>query len=146
MEEIKLREQLLVQKCLNTIINDYREREDVNALIDRKLEFLSFLNNNEPEEVLYGIEYIRLQYEDIYVLLGSMIFEYQQNKLQGSLYCKPIPNIESSNIPVPENVVIRSTVKAVPVTIRIKEANWLDKIKNWCKELIKNNSKEEGND
>ena len=74
--ELKLREQLLVEKCLNTIIQDYQDQisvNNVNALIDLKLDFLSFLGSNQPEEVEYGIQYIKLKYEDIYILLGSMI-------------------------------------------------------------------------
>ncbi len=91
--EIKLREKLLVQKCLNTIIEDYKaDPEDVNALINLKLDFLSFLDSNEPEEVEYGIQYVKNAYEDIYVLLGAIILEYQINKMEGSLYCKPVPS------------------------------------------------------
>ena len=119
--EIKLREKLLVEKCLNSIIRDYKNRDDVNALLDLKLDFLSFLTSNEPEEIQYGIEYLRLQYEDIYLLLGGMILEYQQNKLEGSLECKPIPR--------------RDAIESIPLTIEIKET-WLDKIKNWFKDVF----------
>ena len=118
--ELKLREQLLVEKCLNTIIQDYQDQisvNNVNALIDLKLDFLSFLGSNQPEEVEYGIQYIKLKYEDIYILLGSMILEYQMNKLDGSLFCKPIPE---------------------KVTITIKKPTLGQKIKNMFNDLVGN--------
>ena len=114
---LKLREKLLVEKCLNSIIRDYQKREDVNALIDLKLDFLSFLTSNLQEEVVYGLEYIKLKYPDIHVLLGSMILEYTTNGLNGSLECKPIPGIEE-----PEIVEIRYTL--------------LDRIKDWIKSFF----------
>lgn len=123
--EIKLREKLLVEKCLNSIIRDYKNRDDVNALIDLKLDFLSFLTSNQPEEIEYGIEYIRLQYEDVYILLGGMILEYQQNKLEGSLHCKPLPG---------------TAIESIPVTIEIKET-WFDKIQSWFKSLFETEEK-----
>lgn len=116
--ELKLREKLLVEKCLNSIIKDYKRRDDINALIDLKLDFLSFLSSNLPEEIEYGIEYIRLQYEDIYITLGSMILEYTTNKLDGALECKPI-GIESISVP-----------------LEIKYTIW-DKIKHWFGSLFK---------
>ena len=127
--ELALREKLLVEKCLNSIIRTYNfaKDEDVNALIDLKLDFLSFLTSNQPEEVQYGIEYLKLQYEDIYLLLGGMILEYQQNKLEGALHCKPIPG---------------TTTETVPVVIEVKSTIW-DKIQLWFNSLFKKEEKGE---
>lgn len=90
--ELNLREALLVEKCLNCIIKDYEDvkRTDINSLIDLKLNFLSFLQSNELSEVLYGIQYIKLKYPDIAQVLGSMILEFETNRFNGSLYCKPL--------------------------------------------------------
>lgn len=94
--QLNLREQLLIEKCLNSIIRDYEidKVEDINSLIDLKLNFLSFLQHNELEEVLYGIEYLKLRYPTIAELLGSIILEFEVNRFRGSLYCKPIPSNE----------------------------------------------------
>ena len=115
--DLKLREKLLVEKCLNSIIQDYQRRDDVNALIDLKLDFLSFLTSNLQEEILYGLEYIKLKYPEIQILLGSMILEYTTNGLNGSLECKPIPGIDE-----PEIIEVKYSL--------------LDRIKNWIKSFF----------
>ena len=81
------------------------------------------MGSNQPEEVEYGIQYIKLKYEDIYILLGSMILEYQMNKLDGSLFCKPIPE---------------------KVTITIKKPTLGQKIKNMFNDLVGNLFKSDG--
>jgi len=91
--QIKLREQLLVEKCINSLIIDYEqniESEYVNAEIDFKLDFLSFLTTNLPEEVEYGIKYLT-KYPKEYKILMPMILEYRTYGLSGQLECKPIP-------------------------------------------------------
>lgn len=97
--EIKLRERLLVEKCLQTIILDFETKAENKeyfriAVIDLKLDFLSFLTTNEIDEVNYGIEFlIRNEYKfrSALAYLKPMILEYQTFGLQGALQCKPIP-------------------------------------------------------
>lgn len=106
--QIKLREKLLVEKCINNIVQSYQyDKQDINALIDLKLDFISFLQSNEPEEVEYGLQYLKDSYNDIYLLLGSIVLEYQVNKMSGELYCKPISEDSKSFVepvvPVHEN-------------------------------------------
>lgn len=94
MKPIKLREQLLVEKCINSLILDYTRSLDdgyVNAEIDLKLDFLSFLTTNLPEEVTYGIEYLD-KYPQEKKLLMPMILEYKTYGLAGQLECKPVPD------------------------------------------------------
>lgn len=104
---VKLREQLLVEKCLNSLIQDYRietENENVNAEIDFKLDFLSFLSTNLPDEVKYGINYLK-RFPNEYKLVMPMILEYNAFGLKGSLECKPIPNYSTCPSKEPETLV-----------------------------------------
>lgn len=97
--EIKLRERLLVEKCLQTIILDFETKAENKeyfriAVIDLKLDFLSFLTTNEIDEVNYGIEFLtrnEYKFRDALSYLKPMILEYQTFGLQGALQCKPIP-------------------------------------------------------
>ena len=97
--EVKLRERLLVEKCLRTIILDFqtrvrevREYESV-SIIDLKLDFLSFLTTNKEDEVKYGIEFLtknEVQFKEALMYLKPMILEYQTYGLNGTLQCSPI--------------------------------------------------------
>lgn len=97
--EIKLRERLLVEKCLQTIILDFETKAENKeyfriAVIDLKLDFLSFLTTNEIDEVNYGIEFLtrnEYKFREALAYLKPMILEYQTFGLQGALQCKPIP-------------------------------------------------------
>lgn len=105
--ELKIREQLLVEKCLTSIIHTYKcvvnneavfmngeadIYEKQKAELDLKLDFLSFLNQNKPEEVKYGLDWLSKRKQDtqVYELLYPMILEYNNYGLEGALQCIPI--------------------------------------------------------
>ena len=99
--QLKLRERLLVEKCLQTIIIDFETKindtccnnyDDI-AIIDLKLDFLSFITSNEKEEVEYGINFLmnnKCKFWHAIKHLTPLILEYQTFGLNGSLHCCPI--------------------------------------------------------
>ena len=88
-----LQEQLLVEKCLRILIEEYRmdkEKESPTAHLDWKLNFLSFLNNNLEDQVLYGFEFLenhKQEFMEEYNLVYPMILEYTLHRLDGFLNC-----------------------------------------------------------
>lgn len=101
---MKLREQLLVEKCLNSIIYDYNERLQYHsALIDLKLDFLSFLTQNERECVEYGIKYLTENFINESEILMPLILEYNTYGTKGILEWGDIPTTTTQSCMAPIN-------------------------------------------
>ena len=103
-----LRDKVLVEKCINTIMWDYNRdlTSDINAKQDLQLSFMEFLAINTPEQVEYGIEYTFNEYQKEYEVLCPIIKEYKTYGFTGTL----------SDLKVEE-----PEVTTVPIT---KESNW----------------------
>ena len=102
----KLRESLLIEKCLNTLIFDYQQAMKDNyhsAELDFKLDFLGFLTSNQQDEIEYGIEYLKTKPE--WNVLYPIILEYQTFGLTGQLECQPIPQEETTQKEEPKTFV-----------------------------------------
>ena len=136
--EIRVRERLLVQKCINSIVHDYREENGlggVNAEVNLQLSFLSFLTQNKKEEVQYGIEYIANKYKPEYELVKFMVLEYNLNGIEGSLACPSFEEIKEetkNSEETPKNSSVH--FKFTPITtdiddLRKDKLNWWQKIK-----------------
>lgn len=82
-----LRDKVLVEKCINTLMWDYNRdsTSDINAKQDLQLSIFEFHAVNTPEQVEYGIEYMYKEYRKEYEMLLPIILEYQMNAFTGSL-------------------------------------------------------------
>lgn len=82
-----LRDKVLVEKCINTIMWDYNRdlTSDINAKQDLQLSFMEFLAINTPEQVEYGIEYTFNEYQKEYEILCPIIKEYKTYGFTGTL-------------------------------------------------------------
>lgn len=74
-----LRDKVLVEKCINTVMWDYNrdKTSDINALQDLQLTFMEFLAVNTEEQVEYGLEYMSKEYPNEQELLKPIILEYK---------------------------------------------------------------------
>lgn len=82
-----LRDKVLVEKCINTLMWDYNRDStcDINAKQDLQLAIFEFLAVNTKEQVEYGIEYMYKEYRKEYEMLLPIILEYQTNGFTESL-------------------------------------------------------------
>lgn len=133
----RLREKLLVEKCLLTLIEDNQLEEDDRTnwmstkepihAANLQLDFLSFLTSNLPEEVDYGISFLinnKDKYANSFKVLFPMILEYQNYGLNGQLFCEPLESIQQR----------KEQLKNEPVECPIKKSwtsNILDSCKSW---------------
>ena len=105
---LKLREKLLVEKCINNILRDHTislesvknnspynvyDNDKNIADIDLQLDFLNFLTSNYETEVKYGITYLqnnKHRFLEQFKILYPIILEYQTFGLNGQLQCLQI--------------------------------------------------------
>ena len=113
----KLRERLLVEKCLLSFFDVYNcsyKETDISEKIrdlDLKLDFLQFLSNNEKENVDYGIKWLidnQRFFQKQFDILFPIILEYQAYGLENSLKCDPIPE---PTIPIEEKPKLVDKIK-----------------------------------
>ena len=104
-----LRDKVLVEKCINTLMWDYNRDStcDINAKQDLQLAIFEFLAVNTREQVEYGIEYMYKEYRKEYEMLLPIILEYQTNGFTESLkdlspdaidHCDVVITIPADNI------------------------------------------------
>lgn len=93
---MKYREMYLTEKCINTLIKDYREGSTDgyhSAKQDFCIAFLNFLNENEKEYVTYGIDYIEKNYpKEVEECLIPILLEYQHSGIEGDLHWDDVPD------------------------------------------------------
>jgi len=123
-----LRDKVLVEKCINTLMWDYNRdsTSDINALQDLQLAFMDFLSVNTEEQVEYGIEYMFKEYKKEYDLLFPIIQEYKLYGFTGSLAdLKPEEEEKES--------VSFGAIESIPLTLNVKEPTPWEKVKAFFK-------------
>lgn len=120
---LNMRDSLLIQRCLNNLVQDYEfdlERDTINAEVNLQLSFIAFIRANNCEIVEYGITYLSLKYPEVYNYLKPVILEYHTNGVES--FADPEEEENQFDVDVPQGSHIlaiqfnKDTSKETPKT------------------------------
>ena len=77
-----VKDRLLVEHNMSSLIESYRYSNWFTKDIDLKMQFTQFILDFYPEEIDYGIGYLKEQDYGLYELLYPIILDYQTYGLQ----------------------------------------------------------------
>ena len=72
-----VKDRLLVEHNMSSLIESYRYGDWFTKDIDLKMQFTQFILDFYPEEIDYGISYLKEQEQGLFELLYPIILDYQ---------------------------------------------------------------------
>lgn len=77
-----VKDRLLVEHNMSSLIESYRYGDWFTKDIDLKMQFTQFILDFFPDEIEYGIDYLKEREKGLYELLYPIILDYQTYGLQ----------------------------------------------------------------